>query len=219
MKFVLILSFFVLSVLAEKTEGEREASEVEDIGLVHAFVIKYLSIFVPWQCPHASHENMQKERGNAIECVKNISFNSTYCDTFVHHFKPCLQGLLDKVKKCDDPNFFLFKNTLDSFIEEAKYICNVDGEHILEISNSCVVKSVKMSYECRKNITAPIEDRKNPLTLCRGFPSLLRCFESQMQQECGNELTRTTLHDLFSVDVEPCNTAMMIYFEIVEMLR
>ncbi|XP_044754949.1 27 kDa hemolymph glycoprotein-like isoform X1 [Coccinella septempunctata] len=221
MKFVIILSVFVLSGFAEETKDNFK-SEEEDIGFFQALAIQYLreSSFDAQNCSQSSPEKLEEENRKAVECVKNIRYNSTFCDTFTHHFKPCIQGLLDEVKKCADPVGFSFKNTLlDSFIEEAKYICNVDGEHILEIFNPCVLDSVKMSHECRKNITEPIVDRRNPISLCGAFPGMQKCFETQMQKECVNELTKTDLHDLFSVDVKPCNIAMMLYFELSEYLR
>ncbi|XP_044754950.1 uncharacterized protein LOC123313910 isoform X2 [Coccinella septempunctata] len=219
MKFVIILSVFVLSGFAQETKEDYQ-SEVEDIGLFQALAIQYLSSFSPRNCSQSTPEKLKGENRKAIECVKNIRYNSTFCDTFNHHFKPCVQGLLDEVKKCEDPNGFALKNAiLDSFIEEAKYICDVDGEHILEMFNPCVLKSVKLSHECRKNITEPIVDKKNVIAICGAFPGLQKCFETQMKQECGNELTRTDLHDLFSVDVKPCNVAMMLYFQLAEFLR
>ncbi|XP_044754775.1 uncharacterized protein LOC123313810 isoform X2 [Coccinella septempunctata] len=215
MKFVALLSLFVVSGFTEKTEKEW-ISVVENIGFFQALAIQYLSIFDPWKCPQWSPENLEKENDKAIECVKNIRNNSSFCDTFVHHFKPCVQGLLEEVKKCEAPDEIAFKNMiLDSSVEEARFICGVDGEHILEIWNPCVIDSVQLSNGCRKNITRPLGHTIYPTAIC----SLQKCFENQLQQECRNELTRTTLHDLFSVNVEPCNAVMMVYFELAEYLR
>ncbi|XP_045472985.1 uncharacterized protein LOC123679642 isoform X2 [Harmonia axyridis] len=188
--------------------------EVEDIGILQAFGLDFLSN-VPYSCPEAIKENVQKERTKAFECVKNIRYNSSFCNTFVHHFKPCVQTVVSEAAKCEDQVKVGQKQViLDSFIAEANFLCETDGEHILELLNPCILTSVKKSAGCQKKVMQyfPTSD---PITnLCSKFPSLQKCFDDELKQECDLEVTKRNIHDFFSVEVKPCNIVMPMFLQL-----
>ncbi|XP_045472987.1 uncharacterized protein LOC123679642 isoform X3 [Harmonia axyridis] len=188
--------------------------EVEDIGILQAFGLEYLSK-VPFKCSTDIKENVQKERTKAFECVKNIRYNSSFCNTFVHHFKPCVQTILTEAAKCGDPIKVGHKQViLDSFIAEANFLCESDGEHILELLNPCILTSVRKSAECQKKVMQGFYTSE-PITYhCSKIPGLQKCFDDELKQECDLEVTKTNIHDFFSVDVKPCNIVTPMFLQM-----
>ncbi|XP_045472982.1 uncharacterized protein LOC123679640 [Harmonia axyridis] len=188
--------------------------EVESLGQIQAFIGTSLSPDT-YRCSQSIYRNIKKEELKAIECLKNLRYNSSLCNHFVYHFKPCLEALLAENKKCDNEDSFNLKMiVLDSIIAEAKFVCETDGEHILEIFNPCIVHSAKKSKECIKNILTPSSHFSRNITLfCSKFPNMWECFDAQLQHECQNDITKNTMLKLFS-DGPPCNILSILYMEI-----
>ncbi|XP_045472984.1 uncharacterized protein LOC123679641 isoform X2 [Harmonia axyridis] len=209
------MKLLLFLLIAGYTKASSLYDEAENIGFVQAIAVHELA-FVTHKCPNATRQNLKEEERKAIECIKNIRYNSSFCNTFVHHFKPCVQTILTEAAKCDENSVTEMKHTvLDSVIAIAGYVCETDGEHILEILNPCVSMSIEKSEECRKKALEPLNNYSRDITqYCSKYTDLRTCFNDQVHQECQNEITKSSMSDLFSVDIKPCNIVMEFFFQL-----
>lgn len=219
LKYNTMKLLLILLISGHTIASSHWYKEVESLGQIQAFIGTSLSP-VTYRCSQSIYRNIQKEELRAIECLKNLRYNSSLCNHFVYHFKPCLEALLAENKKCDNEDSFNLKMiVLDSIIAEAKFVCETDGEHILEIFNPCIVHSAKKSKECIKNILTPSSHFSRNITLfCSKFPNMWECFDAQLQHECQNNITKNTMLKLFS-DGPPCNILSILYMEIASNIQ
>ncbi|XP_044755658.1 uncharacterized protein LOC123314434 [Coccinella septempunctata] len=209
---------FLILVLSSCSEGNISDDIEEDVGRAQAILLFYLTSVGVRQCETHSHEDLVAQQTKAIECVKNITYDGTFCESFPKKFKPCVSNILAERGQCDSPFMNALKNSvMDSVIAEIEYLCSINGERILELVNPCVITSALQGYKCKTDVMRPYQSSSLP-EACRVFPDVLNCLEKEIKNECEKELTRKTLHDFFSVEVKPCNVAIEGYMELIKFI-
>ncbi|KAL3269571.1 hypothetical protein HHI36_008636 [Cryptolaemus montrouzieri] len=208
---------FLLTVVGETLCANETSgwSDIEQLGFFQASLLHTLD--VPVRGCYEKKDVLKAEYEKAVQCVKDVKSTTSFCQTFVFHFEPCVQKLLDLYEGCDVSSERGIRAALvNSLVGEAKFLCQTDGEHIFEFVNPCVFKTFENSKTCIKNVTSvtfithmnpqPGESILEPV--CQMVSGIKDCFSPEFSKECHNEITKDSFHKLYSVEAKPCNVVI-----------
>ncbi|KAK9890731.1 hypothetical protein WA026_012079 [Henosepilachna vigintioctopunctata] len=204
--------FVLLIAFASSDAFMYDSEELRKVGFVQPFIVDILvQIGSNNACRHMK-ESIMEERNKTIECLATIKSNNSFCHTFVHHFGRCTKKLVDKVESCIETKIQGAPTAVvDVLVAQLRFICETDGEHILEIFNPCIYKTLFMKDEknCTRTFDRHIhnsakEDKKMIPVVCKETLEYKTCIDEPFKAKCQNEITRNTVQEIFRGAMTPC---------------
>ncbi|XP_019868307.1 uncharacterized protein LOC109597118 [Aethina tumida] len=135
----------------------------------------------------------------------------TMCDIIETHFTECTKPLSQLFTDCAPENAkqtpeFVFHSVVRMF----KHVCDMDGEHILELINPCFWFGIdtddsKCMQEVQKKYNSYKKKLPSKSQLCGLLEELKECAGEPLKKACHNPITRESFGGIVNAIYDECN--------------
>ncbi|KAL3269573.1 hypothetical protein HHI36_008638 [Cryptolaemus montrouzieri] len=205
--FVLLLT---LNIFYTFTRGLREDEDIQKVGFAQYIIIDNIINLGGDNCS-TRRPQIRRAEAAAINCLSNLNINNSYCSSLETDFARCIKPLVQKVEECNsEPTLHgMIQASVEATIAQGIYICNNDVKNIFELINPCFLRALELKEPCVETFMMDIQSftrtNRNLLGVtCQAATSMKKCLNGTIDNECNNDITKTTIQDIYETITKPC---------------
>ncbi|XP_044754203.1 uncharacterized protein LOC123313396 isoform X2 [Coccinella septempunctata] len=185
---------------------------MEKIGFVQFFILESIILMAGDNCSTKISPTVRRAKTEAVNCIGDLHVSGSFCESVAEDWLRCLKPLGKKIEECNK-NVILkgaIEASIETAITQAKFICNIETSHLLELANPCFLKSLESEEPCINRFVIDVQsvflvEKKLTDEFCRASSELERCLTGTIESNCPNNITINTVRGIYKATVEPCD--------------